>query len=131
MNGDLAEEVYVTQPPGFSIPGREHEVLRLHKALYGLHQAPRAWNSKLDSTLATLGFTRCSEEHGVYVCSEGQRRLLLGVYVDDLILTGADSKELTQFEEEMKNTFKMSDLGLLSYYLGIEVQQRPGMITLG
>jgi len=53
------------------------------------------------------------------------------VYVDDLILTGADSNELTQFKEEMKNTFKMSDLGLLSYYLGIEVQQRTGMITLG
>jgi len=67
----------------------------------------------------------------VYVRGEGQRRLLLGMYVDDLILTGADSNELTQFKEEMKNTFKMSDLGLLSYYLGIEVQQRPGMITLG
>ena len=123
--------MYVAQPPGFSIPGREHQVLRLHKALYGLRQAPRAWNSKLDATLVTLGFARCAEEHGVYVRSEGQRRLLLGVYVDDLILTGVDSNELTQFKEEMKDRFKMSDLGLLSYYLGIEVQQRPGMITLG
>ena len=131
LNGDLAEEVYVAQPPGFSIPGREHQVLCLHKALYGLRQAPRAWNSKLDSTLVALGFTRCSEEHGVYVRGEGQHRLLLSVYVDDLILTSVDSNELTQFKEEMKDRFKMSDLGLLSYYLGIEVQQRPGMITLG
>jgi len=89
LNGELAEEVYVAQPPGFSIPGREHQVLRLHKALYGLRQAPRAWNSKLDSTLVALGFTRCSEEHGVYVRGEGQHRLLLGVYVDDLILTAS------------------------------------------
>jgi len=122
LNGILAEEVYVAQPPGFSIPGREHQVLRLHKALYDLHQAPRAWNSKLDCTLAPLGFARCSEEHGVYICGEGQRRLLLGVYVDDLILTGTDSNELTQFKEEMKHQLKMSDLGPLSYYLGIEVQ---------
>lgn len=106
-------------------------MLRLHKALYGLHQAPRAWNAKLDTTLVSLGFTRCSEEHDVYIRGEGRCRLLLGIYVDDLILTGIDTGELRQFKEEMKNSFKMSDLGLLSYYLGIEVQQHPEMITLG
>jgi hypothetical protein len=51
LNGDLKEEVYVHQPPGFAILGKEGKVLRLHKALYGLRQAPRAWNAKLDSTL--------------------------------------------------------------------------------
>ncbi|KAF0916813.1 hypothetical protein E2562_014577 [Oryza meyeriana var. granulata] len=61
LNGDLTEEVYVAQPPGFTIAGR---VLRLHKALYSLRQAPRAWNAKLDRTLVALGFTRCEEEHG-------------------------------------------------------------------
>lgn len=65
LNGELSEEVYVAQPPGFAIAGRERQVLKLHKALYGIRQAPRAWNAKLDRTLATLGFTRCSEEHGV------------------------------------------------------------------
>ena len=48
LNGDLQEEVYVQQAPGFAQPGQEHKVYRLHKALYGLHQAPRAWNQKLD-----------------------------------------------------------------------------------
>jgi hypothetical protein len=51
LNGDLKEEVYVHQPPGFAIPGKEGKVLRLRKALYGLRQAPQAWNVKLDSTL--------------------------------------------------------------------------------
>jgi hypothetical protein len=51
LNGDLAEEAFVKQAPGFVIPGAEHKVLRLHKALYGLRQAPRAWNAKLDATL--------------------------------------------------------------------------------
>src|SRR5688572_28157620 len=57
LNSDLKEEVYVHQPPGFAIPGKEGKVLRLRKALYGLRQAPRAWNAKLDSTLKGMGFT--------------------------------------------------------------------------
>jgi hypothetical protein len=56
LNGDLAEEVYVMQPPGFARVGEENLVLRLKKALYGLHQAPRAWNHKLDQSLLSLGF---------------------------------------------------------------------------
>lgn len=57
LNGDLTEVVYVSQPPGFVVSGEEGKVMRLKKALYGLRQAPRAWNSKLDYTLRTLGFT--------------------------------------------------------------------------
>jgi len=56
LNGDLKEEVYIHQPPGFVIPDKENKVLRLCKALYGLRQAPRAWNAKLDSTLKQMGF---------------------------------------------------------------------------
>ena len=130
LNGELTEEVYVAQPPGFSIAGRERQVLRLHKALYGLRQAPRAWNAKLDRTLVALGFTRCEEEHGVYTRGTGRGRVLLGVYVDDLILTGADQAEIELFKDEMKRSFKMSDLGKLNYYLGIEVKQQPGKITM-
>ncbi|WVZ91404.1 hypothetical protein U9M48_037581 [Paspalum notatum var. saurae] len=130
LNGDLAEEVYVSQPPGFVVAGKERAVLRLHKALYGLRQAPRAWNAKLDRTLVELGFTRCEEEHGLYTRGEGRGRVLLGVYVDDLILTGAQEEAISVFKEEMKRSFKMSDLGCLSYYLGIEVRQEHARITL-
>lgn len=130
LNGDLVEEVYVTQPPGFVVAGHERQVLKLNKALYGLRQAPRAWNMKLDHTLGNLGFTRCTEEHGIYTRGEGRKRVLLGVYVDDLIITGADQSEVDAFKEEMKHLFKMSDLGRLSYYLGIEVKQKDGRITL-
>ncbi|KAF0899665.1 hypothetical protein E2562_021364 [Oryza meyeriana var. granulata] len=51
LNGELVEEVYIRQPPGFTVVGHENKVLRLDKALYGLRQAPRAWNAKLDETL--------------------------------------------------------------------------------
>jgi hypothetical protein len=66
LNGIIKEEVYVQQPPDFIIPGSKRKVLRLRKALYGLRQAPRAWNAKLDATMGSLGFQRSSSDHGVY-----------------------------------------------------------------
>ena len=60
LNGELAEAVFIMQPPGFAVKGEEHRVLRLRKVLYGLRQAPRAWNAKLDATLGELGFQRCA-----------------------------------------------------------------------
>jgi len=65
LNGDLKEEVYVRQPPGFAVAG-EGKVYRLHKALYGLRQAPRAWNAMLDTTLKKMGFTQSAHEVAVY-----------------------------------------------------------------
>jgi hypothetical protein len=56
LNGELKEEAYVKQSPGFVVTGREGKVLRLHKALYGRKQAPRAWNAKLDYMLKEMGF---------------------------------------------------------------------------
>ncbi|OAE29316.1 hypothetical protein AXG93_3102s1430 [Marchantia polymorpha subsp. ruderalis] len=66
LNRDLEEEVYVAQPLGFAVAGHERQVLKLRKALYGLRQAPCAWNMKLDHTLVELGFCKCTDEHGVY-----------------------------------------------------------------
>jgi hypothetical protein len=98
-------------------------VLRLHKALYGLRQAPRAWNAKLDSTLNGMGFGQSPHEAAIYRRGNGGNALLVGVYVDDLVITGSKDAEVAAFKEEMKATFQMSDLGLLSFYLGIEVHQ--------
>ncbi|CAM0876884.1 unnamed protein product [Alopecurus aequalis] len=126
----LEEEVYVQQPSGFAAKGKEHLVLRLKKALYGLKQAPRAWNTKLDSCLVRLGFTRCESEHGMYSRDSTPSRLLVGVYVDDLVITGSVSSDIDKFKLEMKSLFQMSDLGLLSYYLGIEVRQGPSGIDI-
>jgi hypothetical protein len=71
LNGELNEEVYVRQPPGFIVAGQENMVLRLDKALYGLRQAPRAWNAKLDRTLGELGFSHSESEHAVYARGRG------------------------------------------------------------
>jgi hypothetical protein len=123
LNGDLTGEVYVSQPPGFIKRGQEGKVFKLHKALYGLRRAPRAWNSKLDAELKRLGFRKCKIEHGLYTREVDQHRLVIGVYVDDLIIMGKTREKVEAFKKEMKRIFRVSDLGPLSYYLGIEVKQ--------
>jgi len=131
LNRDLAEEVYVQQPPGFTAAGHEQKVLRLKKALYGLRQAPRAWNQKLDASLNELGFVCCTSEHDMYTRGKGPSWVIVGIYVDDLIITGAKEGGVEAFKREMQRLFRMSDLGLLSYYLGIKVRQSKAAITLG
>jgi hypothetical protein len=86
-----------------------------------LKQAPRAWNAKLNQELISLGFVRSKVEHAVYKRGENDSLLLVGVYIDDLIICGPNSKNITAFKEQTKRLFSMSDLGLLSYYLGLEV----------
>jgi hypothetical protein len=88
LNGDLEEEVYVEQPSGFVVEEEEHKVLKLSKTLYRLKQAPRAWNAKLDRTLTELGFEKCPSEPALYKRNKKGSTLLVGVYVDDLVITG-------------------------------------------
>jgi hypothetical protein len=80
--------------------------------------------------LNSLGFERSPLEHGVYRRNTSASTLIVGVYMDDLVITGSDEEDMNEFKEEMKRMFAMSDLGLLSYYLGIEVVQRGDAITL-
>jgi hypothetical protein len=124
LNGELKEEVYVSQPDGFQVKGKEKHVLKLSKALYGLRQAPRAWNIKLDKSLKSLKFTKCPSELVVYTRGTRKNAVVIGVYVDDLIVIGSDPAKIQKFKKEMTTQFEMSDLGLLSYYLGIEVDQQ-------
>lgn len=114
--------MYVKQPEGFEIKGKEDKVYKLNKALYCLRQAPRAWNEKLNKVLEQLSFKRCSKEPALYRKQEGNQILLVAVYVDDLLITGSDQTMIHGFKRESSN-FEMSDLGLLTYYLGIEVSQ--------
>ena len=130
LNGDLEEEVYVTQPEGYVKKGEGDKVLKLFKALYGLRQAPRAWNVRLDKTMKGLCFLKSSQDPAVYTRNSKGKTLIVGVYVDDLIITGSHTQDIIEFKEQMKNEFEMSDLGLLAYYLGIEVSQKKWGIAL-
>nr|GEV48098.1 zinc finger, CCHC-type [Tanacetum cinerariifolium] len=88
LHGELKDEVYVTQPEGFIQQGSTRKVYKLSKALYGLRQAPRAWNMKLDQNLKSLDFKKCNLEQAVYTKRSKTSTLIVGVYVDDLIIMG-------------------------------------------
>ena len=85
---------------------------------------------KLDRSLKSLNFTKCDCELAVYTRGSGKTALILGVYVDDLLVTGGDPIEILKFKKEMTTQFEMSDLGLLSFYLGIKVDQREDFIAI-
>ncbi|CAJ2637750.1 unnamed protein product [Trifolium pratense] len=122
LNGPLEEDVYVKQPPGFELKGKEDKVLKLNKALYGLKQAPRAWNKRIDQFFVVQGFVKCSVEYGVYVKhSDNKHMLIICLYVDDLLVTGSSLAEIEDFKSQMKSEFEMTDLGKLTYFLGMEL----------
>ncbi|GJS23849.1 putative ribonuclease H-like domain-containing protein [Tanacetum coccineum] len=119
LYGTIEEEVYVTQPPGFKDPDHPDKVYKVVKALYGLHQAPRAWYETLANYLLSNGFKRGKIDQTLFIKKQKGDILLVQVYVDDIIF-GSTNKELcTGFEKLMKDKFQMSSMGELTFFLGL------------
>ncbi|KAA0041382.1 Retrovirus-related Pol polyprotein from transposon TNT 1-94 [Cucumis melo var. makuwa] len=130
LNGVLQEEIYVEQPEGCEKQGERNKVYLLKKALYGLKQAPRAWYSKIDEHLLSLGFLKSLSESTLYVKHNGTSILIVSLYVDDLLVTGNNADHIQNFKWEMMKMFEMTDLGLMSYFLGIEIKQGQGEVFI-
>jgi len=131
LHGEITEEVFVEQPPGYEQKGQEAKVYRLKKALYGLKQAPRAWYSRIDAFFSKEGFIKCPYEHTLFIKTAGGGKILiLCLYVDDLIFTGNDNAMFEEFKKSMKTEFDMTDLGRMKYFLGIEVLQKADGIFI-
>ena len=123
MNGFLQEEIYVEQPEGYVKEGEEDKVCFLKKALYGLKQAPRAWYSRIDEHLQNLGFAKSFSKSTLYVKQNGAINLIISLYVDDLLVTGNNTSLVEKFKQEMMEVFEMTDLGLMTFFLGMEIKQ--------
>ena len=123
LNGDLTEDIYLSQPEGFVVPGKEDCVLKLNKSLYGLKQSPRCWNESLDTFLKELGFTQSSSDSCIYTCSVENDISVIAVYVDDLIIASKSHSRVSQIKAAFSNKYKMKDLGRLNYFLGVNVIQ--------
>ena len=123
LNGELEEEVYVTQPPGYE-NGNPRVVCRLKKALYGLKQAPRAWHKTLDVKLQTMGYTPCKSDAGVYVKTspDGGKSYFL-VYVDDLLIMSKGMESIEWAKGELQASFTIHDLGEVKEFLGCHVRR--------
>eukprot|EP00253_Pinus_taeda_P021492 PITA_21492 len=117
LNGFIQEEVYIEQPQGFEVHGKESHVCRLKKALYGLKQAPRAWYSRIDTYLQGMGFTKSEADPKLYFIVIGEEPLILVLYVDDLVITGAE-RLIEHCKRDLATEFEMKDIGLMHYFLG-------------
>ena len=115
---------FVEQPEGFYVKGKEDKVYLLKKALYGLKQAPRAWYSRIDAYLLTLGCQKSWSEFTLYIKKIKEDYLIVSLYVDDLLVTGNNVGLVNEFKVEMKQVLEMTDLGEMTYFLGIEVHQQ-------
>jgi hypothetical protein len=130
LYGQLDEEIYMKQPPGFADEHQPEAVCRLKRSLYGLKQSPRCWNAVLHSYLERDGFEQCPQDHGIYKWIDQDYVIMLAVYVDDMIIAGNNKESMEKFKERMKAKFKMSDIGDLCYFLGIEVKRDRNKRTL-
>ncbi|GJY33615.1 putative ribonuclease H-like domain-containing protein [Tanacetum coccineum] len=130
LYGQIEEEVYVCQPPGFEDPDYPDKVYKVVKALYGLHQAPRAWYETLAKYLLDNGFHRGKIDQTLFIKKQKGDILLVHVYVDDIIF-GSTKKELClEFEKLMHDKFQMSSMGELTFFLGLQVKQKADGIFI-
>ncbi|GJQ99892.1 retrovirus-related pol polyprotein from transposon TNT 1-94 [Tanacetum coccineum] len=125
LNGDLQEEVFVSQPEGFEDPEHPTHVYRLKKALYGLKQAPRAWYDTLSKFLMATKFFKGVVDPTLFTHKTGKHILLVQIYVDDIIFALNDPTTYTIFSKEMNSKFQMSMMGQMSFFLGLQVSQSP------
>eukprot|EP00253_Pinus_taeda_P009673 PITA_09673 len=129
LHGDLHEEIYMEQPPGF-IQTDFSLGCWLKKSLYGLKQSLRAWYAKMDSFILDTRFSRCDSDNTVYTRKVGKSLIILVLYIDYLILTGIDPNLITHVNSSLKKQFEMKDLGHLYYFLGLRVLQSKEGISL-
>ncbi|GJV12051.1 putative ribonuclease H-like domain-containing protein [Tanacetum coccineum] len=130
LYGTIEEEVYVYQPPGFVDPAHPNKVYKVIKALYGLHQAPRAWYETLSSFLMENGFKRGTIDKTLFIKKKKSDIMLVQVYVDDIIFGSTKKSMCTEFEDCMHKRFQMSSMGELTFFLGLQVKQQPDGIFI-
>ncbi|GKB75611.1 putative ribonuclease H-like domain-containing protein [Tanacetum coccineum] len=130
LYGKIEEEVYVCQPPGFEDPDFPDRVYKVEKALYGLHQAPRAWYETLSTYLLDNGFQRGKIDKTLFIRRDKGDILLVQVYVDDIIFGSTKKSLCTEFEKMMHKKFQMSSMGELTFFLGLQVKQKEDGIFI-
>jgi histone deacetylase 1/2 len=123
LHGNLEEEVFMRQPPGYESKTHPHYICKLDKALYGLKQAPRAWYSRLSSKLQSLGFTPSKDDVSLFVYNKGGVTIFLLIYVDDIIVANSSDAATKALLKDLQADFALKDLGELHYFLGIEVNK--------
>lgn len=129
LNGELEENIYMVQPPGYE-QGGPRTVCHLHKSLYGLRQAPRAWHAKLKSELEVLGFRASEHDPGLFIQEKNGRCMYLLVYVDDMLIISKDLRDIQAIKQALGSVFDIHDLEQAKFFLGMEITRGEGFVKL-
>ncbi|KAL0546106.1 hypothetical protein IC582_016011 [Cucumis melo] len=130
LNGDLEEEIYMTQPEGFKISGQENKMCKLKKSLYGLKQAPKQWYEKFNNMLINNGFKVNSSDTCVYSKVFGAYCILICLYVDDMLIFGTNMELITDTKLFLLAHFEMKDLGEADIILGVKIRKNKSSMSL-
>ena len=131
LNGNLLEDVYMTQPEGFVDPKYPNRVCKLQRSIYGLKQTSRSWNLRFDEVVKDFGFMKNEDEPCVYKKVSGSAIVFLVLYVDDILLIGNDIPTLQSVKSWLGKCFSMKDLGEATYILGIKIYRDRSQRLLG
>jgi len=131
LNGDLEENVYMDQPMGFSVEGKEHMVCKLNKSIYSLKQASCQWYLKFHDTIVSFGFKENTVDRYIYLKVNGSKVIFLILYVDDILLATNDVGLLHETKKFLYNNFEMKDMGEVSYVIWIEIFRNRSQGLLG
>ena len=130
LNAALDEEIYVEQPQGFEVVGKEEFVYVLHKALYGLKQAARLWHHTLEKFLTSNNFTISWADPSLFMHWNSGLVVLVIIYVDDIMITGNDEPFMKEFISTLKKTFMVRDCQGTGKFLGISIEEKDGFVKL-
>lgn len=124
LQGDLEEDIFMQQPEGYK--DNTNRVCKLNKAVYGLKQAGRQWNLKLDGFLISIGFMRSQCDPCIYMMYD----LIIAIYVDDFLIFYTDDAKLDEIRSQLHQQFQMKDIGLAKSCLGMNINQGEDFIEL-
>jgi len=122
LNAEIKEELYMKAPEGYS--SYNNTFWKLNKDIYGLKQAGRAWNEKLNNVLLGINFNRLTSEPCIYIRKNSYNEIIciIAVYVDDILLIGKEN-EVLQVKEQIKTNFSIKDIGELDFIIGIKFEK--------
>ena len=130
LHGDFQEEVYIEQPSGFFAHVEIGKVCRLRKSLYGLKHSPRTWFGKFNQAVETFGMRKSKSDRSFFYKNFNSGIILLVMYMDDFVITRSDSKGILSLKSFLHNQLHTKDLGMLKYFLGVEVMKSKQRIML-
>lgn len=128
LNGDLKEDIYITQPSGYD--DKSGQVCKLQKSLYGLKQSSRAWNDKLNHVLINIGLKRSTGDQCIYYRVSEAKMIFVAIYVDDVLIFTNDVSLLNHLKSELSKNFRMKDMGIATSILGIRITRNEKEKTI-